>query len=312
MAHFSDRARELCERPVFIIGAPRSGTTWLQMLLLADGRVVGGQESHFWVTFGRVLADFDRKGSMPRKHGLACYWRRGELVDALRDLWLRTMAPIAGDAGDAARWLLEKTPDHALAVEHIVDVLPGARFIHMVRDSRAVCASLLAAGKADWGRDWAARSARDAARRWNRFNRGAIESLSKLPGDRWMRVRYERMHEDPVAELTPAWRWLGLDVDAAGLERLVRSQAIENQGMADGVSEGATGGMRIAGDVGASPGGTAPEPAGFFRQGRPDAWKTELGPARRWLIWRMTKDLMRELGYRKDGTRTHSAEGGPE
>ena len=35
-------------RPLFIVGAPRSGTTWVQRLLTAHPRIVGGTESHLF------------------------------------------------------------------------------------------------------------------------------------------------------------------------------------------------------------------------------------------------------------------------
>ena len=53
-------------RSVFVVGAQRSGTTWLQRLLLEDPRCCGGQEAHFFATFGRVLHEFDHKASLPR------------------------------------------------------------------------------------------------------------------------------------------------------------------------------------------------------------------------------------------------------
>ncbi|MFM7260537.1 MAG: sulfotransferase family protein, partial [bacterium] len=137
---------DIIERPLLVVGAPRSGTTWLIRTLLQDRRLVGGQESHFLKTFGASLRAFDEQRGRPRPTGLACYWRRAELVDELQRLWRKTFEPMVALRPEA-RLLVEKTPDHALWLDVAREVVPGARVLHIVRDSRAVVASLLAASK---------------------------------------------------------------------------------------------------------------------------------------------------------------------
>ena len=44
----TNHVREIIEAPVFIIGCQRSGTTWLQRLLISHPSLCGGQESHFF------------------------------------------------------------------------------------------------------------------------------------------------------------------------------------------------------------------------------------------------------------------------
>ena len=43
--------------PVFIVGAQRSGTTWVQRLLCSHPRIVGGQESHLFSAYGGAPRD---------------------------------------------------------------------------------------------------------------------------------------------------------------------------------------------------------------------------------------------------------------
>ena len=167
------------DRPVLIVGAPRSGTTWLHRLLLADERICGGQESHFFASFGGVIGDFDRKLAMDRPHGLGCAWKRDDLLREIRSLWVRTMKP-AIDARESATTLVEKTPDHALHLEAIAEVVLEARIIHLVRDSRAV-ASCCSPHTGTVG----AANGRPAIRRWRRRSgkvrrRGAIR-LERSP-----------------------------------------------------------------------------------------------------------------------------------
>jgi hypothetical protein len=278
-------AREFAGRPsVFIVGAQRSGTTWLQRMLLHDSRIAGGQESHFFVTFGRVLQDFSAKSSGERPHGLACYWRRAEFVDEILRLWYRTMGPVAGDAS----WLLEKTPNHALCVELISELLPGSRFIHLTRDPRAVVASLLHASRQGWGRGWAPADASAAARRWVQFTESAHRAGGKLPEDRFLEMSYESLAADPAAALGHVYAFLDLAIPAEDLAVAVETNRFGSQKASGGTP------FRLAGELA---GDSAPEPPGFFRSGDPSAWKDDLNWIQRAQVWRVTRDLMRELGY---------------
>lgn len=272
------RVRALAARPVLVVGAPRSGTTWVQRLLLADPRFCGGQESHFFATFGRVLRDFDRKRDLPRPHGLAHYWSRSDLIEALRELWLRTARPIV-DASPAATVLVEKTPDHALFLDVVREVVPEARVVHVVRDSRAVCASLLAAGRAPWGRDWAPKSVPEAIRVWTAHVEGALREA-----DRVTAVRYEDLRRAPVERLARLRAALGEPAARETLETAVEAASIESVGSG-------------AGGVPAP----SAEPEGFVRAGRVDGWRTELGFLARHRIWRETRELMLRLGYDEHG-----------
>jgi len=47
----------------------------------------------------------------------------------------------------SAKFVSEKTPENVLVFEGLLDLFPGARFIHIVRDPRATVASLLSVGK---------------------------------------------------------------------------------------------------------------------------------------------------------------------
>ncbi|MCH2146166.1 MAG: sulfotransferase [Phycisphaerales bacterium] len=279
--------------PVLLMGAPRSGTTWLHRLMLEDPRCCGMQESHFFVSFGSVLADFDRKLSLERPHGLGCSWKRPELVQELRQLWWRTMRP-ALQARPGARVLLEKTPDHALHLDAIHALLPGAKFIHVVRDSRAVCASLLAANRSSWGRDWAPGHAEEAARTWNRFVGAAETSASNLPDGTFLRVRYEDLHEDAIGTLGAIMDFIGLDHTESGLGAAVESverASIDRPGHNPYPTAGELEGKDVV------------EPEGFIRNRTSDAWRSELSRRQAAQVWRTTRPLMETLGYDRNGPR---------
>ncbi|MFZ9914606.1 MAG: sulfotransferase family protein, partial [Phycisphaerales bacterium] len=233
---------------------------------------------HFFASFGRVLRDFDRKAAMTRPHGLACYWHRADLVAELRRLWLATArGPIA--ASPAATDFVEKTPDHALWLDVVKELVPRARIVHVVRDSRAVCASLLAAGRAPWGAAWAPKSLDAAIGVW-RDHVGAV--LAGAPDA--VVVRFEDLVQDPVSPMRALWNRLGLAAEDAALEEF-----------RERVRAAPAAAFRGTGDITTTP----PEPEGFLAA--PGRSREALGWFARRRVWRMTADLMGRLGYDESG-----------
>src|SRR4051812_48466444 len=77
----------LRDRVIFVVGAPRSGTTWLLNLLTTHPEIAGVEaESHLF-DFGvdRLFDNFDGRNPGIRP-GLRAYAERAALVDAVRDL----------------------------------------------------------------------------------------------------------------------------------------------------------------------------------------------------------------------------------
>src|SRR5687768_1430588 len=87
-------AADATEAPVFVIGSPRSGTTWVQRLLVAHPAVCGGQESHFFAAFGPPLRSMALRAPGKRAVGLACYLTMEEFGGEMRGLWRRMMSRI--------------------------------------------------------------------------------------------------------------------------------------------------------------------------------------------------------------------------
>ena len=279
-----DRVDALCRRPILVVGSPRGGTTWVQRLLLSDDRVCGGQETHFFNAFWPAV-DVCRDGmKSTRGVGMLGHWGADELREAIFDLWRRTLAPVVRAAPATARVLVEKTPNHATVLGSALSLLPEAKVIHVIRDSRAVAASMLAAA-GGWGKSWAPTSADEAARVWHRHTRGAMDAGRRLPPDRYLEVFYEDLLADPAAGVARLFAFAGLPIPPDRAREIAAAQQFE------AVKE--TGGKPLASAAGAG----APEPAGFFRKGTPDAWRADLTLRQKLTVWRYTRKLMRQLGY---------------
>lgn len=277
----------ILESPVFIIGAPRSGTTWVQRLLLSHPAICGGQESFFFEFFGPIANHFrseEQRTERTRQVGLVCYWDFETLRYEILRLWKQTFRAIV-EGKPSASLLIEKTPQHAMQLDNIVEFIPKARFIHVIRDSRAVVTSLLAARRDGWGSHWAPRSARDAAILWYSLVAKARGCSHRLKKNSYIEVHYEDLKQDAVSEVERLLGFLGLDAPPKLVAEIVAEQDFERQKL--------LGGTPLAGRGTA----TRSEPQGFIRQGEVDGWRRELSVVQQAIVWRFTRRLMRDVGY---------------
>ena len=278
------RVDVLCRRPVLIVGSPRGGTTWVQRILLSDPRVCGGQETHFFNSFWPVL-DVVRAGlQSTRGVGMLGHWSPPELLEAIYQIWRRTVGPFVVAGPPTAEVLVEKTPDHATVLRAALTLLPEARVVHVIRDSRAVAASLLAAA-AGWGKSWAPDTATKAAVVWQRYTKAAMDVGRQLPADRYTEVYYEDLVADPQFQVARLFAFAGLPLSPDAAAAIAESQQFDRQKE--------SGGSALPSVQQAA----APEPAGFFRKGKPDAWRTDLTLSQKLTVWRYTRKLMGDLGY---------------
>jgi len=114
------------ERPVFIIGMPRSGTSLAEQILASHPQMFGAGEVRFWdEAFGTLEA---RTGSV----GVAT---------ALTGLAREYLARLGAHAGAASR-VTDKMPANFLYAGLIHAALPRARIIHMQRHPLDTCLSI--------------------------------------------------------------------------------------------------------------------------------------------------------------------------
>jgi len=278
---------------VFLVGCPRSGTTWLQRLLAAHPRIRTGQESHlFHFYVGPQLRIWDRlldpaatgRGGV----GIGGYMDEEEFVAVVRRYMNSLLTPMLRPLA-TGELFLDKSPSHALYLPEICRLLPEARFIHIVRDPRDVVASLLAAGMG-WGAGWAPRDARRAARSWVQHVQAVREGAGALRGGALVEVLYEELHDDPV----PALRRVADFLDLPWPEAEIRRALDANTAVA--VRSGGGTAIPIGGAL-SNPRGIVREPEGFVRSGQPGAWKRDLNRYQKLIVSAVAGPLMEEVGY---------------
>lgn len=265
----------------FIVGCPRSGTTWLQTLLGQHPAVATTRETHL---FNAYLAGLQEVWQNELKSsdgvGLHPVLTEEEFYSLCADFAQAVMDTIAKiNAG--ARVVVEKTPNHVRHVPLILKLFPDAHFIHLIRDPRAAVASLCAAGHS-WGRGWASTSPARNARRWvSDVSAGrAIASLT----DQHVTVKYEALLEPT------GWQVLQDLLNRMGLEA-------DNDFCQQAAAECTLDRLRKKSKDRQSLGNTGAPPADFFRKGKADSWADELSARDVEVVEYIAGDLMRDCGY---------------
>jgi Sulfotransferase family len=282
------------ENLVFVVGCPRSGTTWVQRLLASHPRVQTGQESDLFDMYigpqlrawqHELQVDSSGRGGV----GLGCYFTDSEFRATLKDYMLRLLEPMVGGL-DHDELFLEKTPSHVLYVPEIHALLPKARFINVLRDARDTVASIMSASRG-WGSAWAPRQAARAATMWVQHVTAGCEATRMLPSELMTHVRYEDLHADGPVVLARLFGWLGLDWSEADVhDVLVRNSP-------DAARAGRGTPIPLGGHFAATHGPTVTEPHGFVRQARAGTWRSDLQFGDKVAIWRVARTTMASVGY---------------
>jgi predicted O-methyltransferase YrrM len=275
--------------PVFLVGAQRSGTTWLHRLLAAHPAIVSGQESHLFSAY--LGAMWERWHTEERlRHeggrtiGLGCYLTREQFIAQMKAFADMVLGQLDGVKPNATL-LLEKTPDHALYLPLIRTLYPQAPIIHLTRDGRDVVASLLAAGRTDWGKPWTPTSARDAAQRWVMW----IETTRRDLTPPFLEVRFEDLLDDGPKVLAQVFDFLGVPLPADEINAILRRYDFDAS-----ASRTAPESLVLNGECRER---RSQEPSEFFRQGRVGAWRRELTVEEMRDVEEVAGETLRMLGY---------------
>ena len=280
----------LLERgPVFVVGAQRSGTTWVQRLLAAHPAIAGGQESHLFSGYlaplWRRWENEEAERARGRITGLACYLTQEQFLEELRRLARRVFIGLERAKPDA-RLLVEKTPDHGLHLPLIQRVFPDAVIVHVLRDGRDVAASLRDASRHRWGESWAPANVEEAAYRWVQWVRRIQHDLPRFA--RTCTVRYEDLSADGGSVLADLYDFLGEPLPAQQVKSIIDGGAF------DAIVSGGVDSLLLEG---ACHGAAAPEPEGFHRRGQAGGWRTDLSLEEQVLVHAVAGELLDELGY---------------
>jgi hypothetical protein len=274
--------------PVFLVGAPRSGTTWLQAVLGTHPAIYTGTESWFFAAF----ASLEEALSSPRDRGVGLleYWSPSDLYRLLGDLFRRTISALPAPA-EPPQYFLEKTNLHCFHGSLILKVFPRARFLHLVRDGRAVVASLKRSART-WWKQGPLESVDAAAEEWARYVRACLRLRGEAGGDRFLEVRYESVRGSGECEISRILAWL----DLAREPQLIQSMLDANRlDVGDEKRRFESIAIPAVRDIAQSP--PRAYPAGFIGPAPVLAQDVALTKLQRLRVEYLLEDLLREIGY---------------
>jgi Sulfotransferase family len=222
---------------VFIVGCPRSGTTLLQRMVDAHRQIAITRETHW------IAKRFERRQGVTPEGFVTPellswllpdekFTRMGIGQDELEGLvageepvsyatFVTGIFDLYGK-GQGKRLVGDKTPGYVRRIPTLHALWPEARFVHLIRDGRDVCMSILNWEKAEralgrfstWGED----QVMTAALWWEWHVRLGREDGGSLPPKLYHEVRYEALVSEPAKECVKRCRFLDLPYDDAMLK----------------------------------------------------------------------------------------------
>ncbi|MEV0668312.1 sulfotransferase family protein [Actinomadura luteofluorescens] len=212
------------DRPIFIFGCPRSGTTLLRLMLHSHARIAIPAETRFVLPAYTARCDYgDLKESKNRR--MLAEWIVGERSTKVRALGMDADGlieeiadgpPTLGSAigivfrayarlHGKPRWG-DKRPSYSQHVGALLRMFPDAQFVHLVRDGRDCVASLMEM-------PWFDADIHHAVSAWRETIDRGRRLAERLGPDSYYELQYERLVTDPTDELTRLCGFLGEDFD---------------------------------------------------------------------------------------------------
>lgn len=194
---FIPASGEPSDRPIFVLGPPRSGTTLVEQILVSHSQVHDGAEINLFraaaTPIGGLTAGAVEAFVKAQPNGLT----------AVAGAYLRMLDQRFGESGR----IVDKTLNHSRFLGLIHRALPGARFIWLRRDPGAVawsCFRTWFSQGVDWS--WSLESIGQRLKDEDRLH----AHWTDVMGEAILTVPYEELVDDPE-------RWIERILDHVGL-----------------------------------------------------------------------------------------------
>ncbi len=268
---------------VFIVGCPRSGSTWTTFMLSQHSQISTFQHAMIFAyleSMQRWHANKAERNFIVNPGGSTDesednYLKLADAVPLgdLNQLLGKVAAGIMDRVGalrEDTQVVVDKTPENAKQAQFILDVLPDAHFLHIVRDPRSTFCSHRSAAQS-WASWQFPTHPIDGARYW-RADIEAARAIGELTPN-YHEVRYEDLRSNGPVELARIMDWLGLEVSHEWCEQAVAGSTKEK--------------LRPNRSL----------PADFVRKTARGGWRDELSRRDAQLMEFMLADIMEALGY---------------
>ena len=217
------------DRPIFVLGCPRSGTTLLQLMLHAHPRIAIPPETRFVITTYEARNSLGDLREEKNRRALAdsivgdrstLFYDLGLDEDEIRDE-IVAGPPTLGSAVGAVfrgyarrfgkpRWG-DKRPGYYQYIPALMRMFPDAQIVNLIRDGRDCVASLLSM-------PWFKQDIHAAICSWTEAIDSGRQAARRLPAGAYVELRYEDLVADPAARLRDLCKFLGEEYDPAMAE----------------------------------------------------------------------------------------------
>lgn len=218
------------EKPIFIVGAPRSGTSVLFKVLMSSPGLAHwpGEAHEVW-----------ERDHHPALRGWDSNVLQAEDLDPASAAHIRRNFYLV--TGPRKR-LIDKTPRNSFRLSFVDALFPDARYVVLQRDGRENVNSLITAWRTKryrtyrlpsphaipgvpdpnwwkfvlypgWRRDVAGPLEVVCARQWSDSNEAILKDIAGVAADRWTTLRYEDFVARPVEEVERLAGFLGIPSD---------------------------------------------------------------------------------------------------
>lgn len=196
------------QRPIFVIGLPRSGTTLTEQILASHSAVHGAGELDFISKSVERLPEMLKAGHSDAFSSISSL---GEKDLQASGLWYLNLISVRN--ADRSH-VVDKMPDNVNLAGWIRLIFPNAKIIHCRRDLRDIALSCYHTcfGSIRWANDWAM-----IARRFNDYLR-VVNHWQNAVGMDWLDFPYEKVTEDIEQYARRLIDFVGLDWEPGCLD----------------------------------------------------------------------------------------------
>lgn len=213
---------------VFVIGAPRSGTTWLHKMIAEQPDIysLNGSNTFLQGYIFPLLKKYKNEKRIFKERnftrGLPSKLNEKNWENLLQDFIYRFYSIIPDDYN----FYVEKATDLTSEINKIKQYLPNSKFIHIIRDGRNETLSEIKLRK-EYGAPFGIQDIYNGANRWKRQITEARIKSESFKSD-YLEIYYESLFEETEYYLDKVFKFIGLPDNKETLTEICKLYSYKN------------------------------------------------------------------------------------